>query len=95
MDKRTLTSDDIARLRSLAITDHDFLLFVRSADHLGYGRMLQIIEHEWYRAAAERGDPTSGVLVVDTCLGLMSQRKQQDWIAGYNGDPLFERITKP
>jgi hypothetical protein len=92
MNKRNLSPDDTARLRSLAITDHDFLLFVRSAAHLGYGRMLQIIAHEYYRGATEDSlCPPSGVLVVDTCLGLMSKRKQRDFIGGYTADPLFRK----
>lgn len=89
MKKQTLPTDDIARLRELAITDNDFLLFVRSAAHLGYGRMLQIIEREWYRDALEKKHPTSGVLVTERCLGFLSTRDHDDWVAGYTADPLF------
>lgn len=78
------------RMRQLAITDADFLAVVRSASHLGYGRMMQIVEREWYHAAAARGEPTSGVLVTDTCLGLMSPKKQREFISGYACDPLFK-----
>lgn len=87
--KRELTPEQIQTIRELSVTDRDFLAFVRNASHLGYGRMMQIIEREWYFSALRRGVPTSGVLVVDTCLGLMPQEKQEEFIAGYYGDELF------
>jgi hypothetical protein len=87
--KRELTPEQIRDLRELAITDHDFLAFVRSASHLGYGRMMQIVEREWYRAAQERGDPVSGVLVVSGCLGFMSRKERQEFDQAYRSDPLF------
>lgn len=94
MDKRKLGPADVRLLRELAVTDHDFLRFVRSASHLGYGRMMHIIEREWYRAAQEQGNPTSGVLVVNTCLGLMPTEDQESFIAGYESDPLFGKTRE-
>lgn len=86
---RGLTDDQIRMIRELgAGGDAAFLREVRRFSHIGYGRMMQIIEREWFRAAQERGDPTSGVLVVDTCLGLMTQADQDDWRSGYRADPL-------
>lgn len=68
-----------------------FLSVVRQLRHIGYGRMMQIIEREWYRDAVAHGESTSGVLVVCTALGLMSPENLADFVAGYEADPLFGR----
>lgn len=71
--------------------DAAFVREIRRFSHIGYGRMLQLVSREWYRAASERGDPTSGVLVDGTCLGLLSPKKQREYIAGYETDPQFRK----
>jgi hypothetical protein len=57
--------------------DREFLDFVKSHRHVGYGRMLQIISEEWYRAEKREGYPVSGVLVANACLGFLSKSKQE------------------
>jgi hypothetical protein len=57
--------------------DQQFLELVRKHKGVGYGRMLQIISEEWYRAAKREGYPVSGVLVANACLGFLSKSKQE------------------
>lgn len=92
MAKDDNSPEAIRKLRELAITERDFLTFVRAASHLGYGRMMQIVEREYYRAATEENlCPPSGVLVCDTALGLMTPTKQREFISGYEADGLFRK----
>lgn len=87
---RGLTDDQIRMIRELgAGGDAAFLREVRRFSHIGYGRMMQIIEREWFRAALEKGNPTSGVLIVGGCLGFLTPEEQDEFDAGYRADPLF------
>lgn len=67
----------------------EFLICVRQLREIGYGRMMQIIEREWYRTARKEGYPVEGVLVVDSGIGLLPPGKRAAWEAGYRADPLF------
>lgn len=80
------TCDRIYRVNPM---DIDFLSYVRSHHDMGYGRMLQIIEREWYRVARARGESGDGVLVVTQCLGLLPLNEQEEWVAGYRAESLF------
>lgn len=63
--------------------DAQFLAEVRRFKHLGYGRMMQIVSHEWYRS-----DKT-GALVVGICYGLLKGRAQREAVDMAEGDVLF------
>lgn len=57
--------------------DRGFLSFVKAHRSMGYGRMLQIVSHEWYRECKRRGDPVGGVLVANACLGFLTKKEQE------------------
>ena len=61
-----------------------FLEIVRRFRGIGYGRMLQIISHEWYRH-----DP-NGAALADTCYALLGKKKQKAYIALAESDPIFQ-----
>lgn len=70
--------------------ESEFLHHVRRLSHIGYGRMLRIVSHEYYRAAVKDGlCPPSGVLVPGTCVGLLPKDEQRDFVSGYEADTLF------
>lgn len=56
--------------------DREFLAYVQRHRVIGYGRMMQIISHEWYRECRRNDDPVSGVLVASECLGMLPKHKQ-------------------
>jgi hypothetical protein len=55
-----------------------FLTYIKNNRSMGYGRMLQMVTHEWVRDCRRRGDPTSGVLVANTCLGFLPKDERQE-----------------
>jgi hypothetical protein len=57
--------------------EQHFLAYVRSHREIGYGRMMQMISHEWFRTCRREETPTSGVLVANECLGLLSKDEQR------------------
>jgi len=66
------------------MSEEQFLAFIRANKHLGYGRMMQIISHEWWRH-----DP-HGALSVGDCYALIkpsSEKQASDFEARH--DPLF------
>lgn len=60
-----------------------FLTIVRSMKAIGYGRMMQIISHEWYRY-----DP-NGAAVANTCYGLLDEKERKAYRSLADRDPLF------
>ena len=61
-----------------------FLFCVRAFKDLGYGRMMQIISHEWYRY-----DP-NGAALANTCYGLLEGKDRAAYQALADTDPLFK-----
>lgn len=61
-----------------------FLFCVRAFAAIGYGRMMQIISHEWYRH-----DP-NGAQIATTCYGLLNGRDRRAYQELADADPLFE-----
>lgn len=57
--------------------DEEFLEFVKAHRSVGYGRMMQLISQEWFRECRRRGDPVSGVLVANACLGFLTKKEQE------------------
>lgn len=69
--------------------NHDeriFLSLVRTMKHIGYGRMMQIISHEWFRH-----DPT-GALITGTCYGLLGEKLREAYEDLAKGDRLFKDV---
>ena len=62
------------------LDDHEklFLTYIKNNRSLGYGRMMQMISHEWIRDCWRRGDPTSGVLITNECLGFLDKTEQEE-----------------
>lgn len=62
-----------------------FLNCVRQLKAIGYGRMMQIITHEWL---ANENCPADDVLVT-TALGLLPAAERARALQLYQSDPLF------
>jgi hypothetical protein len=62
--------------------ERQFLAYIKAHRQIGYGRMMQMVSHEWYRAA-ERDIPGTGAIahIANTCFGLLPERDQQAWLA--------------
>lgn len=60
--------------------DRAFLDFVQQNRSVGYGRMMQIVSHEWYRDFRRTGGPVSGVLIVNACLGSLPPDEQEEFM---------------
>lgn len=60
-----------------------FLIYVQLFKNIGYGRMQQIISHEWYRH-----DPI-GAALANTCYGLLDPPERQAYEDLAKNDPLF------
>jgi len=54
--------------------DKEFLSYVKAHKHIGYGRMMQIISHEWYQ---EHGE---GAFVSNTCFAFLSDAEQRAFL---------------
>lgn len=66
--------------------DRFFLVIVRRcASAIGYGRMMQIVSHEWWRH-----DP-NGALTVGTCYALLSPVDRETHEAMARGDDVFKK----
>ena len=61
-----------------------FLTMVRELKNIGYGRMIQIISHEWFRH-----DPI-GAALANTCYGLLDPKERPAYEALARGDELFK-----
>jgi hypothetical protein len=81
------TSREAFRLQYYGDLEHYFLAFVRSHAQIGYGRMMQIISHEWYRH-----DP-DGAGLANTAYGLLEGDEARAYRSLAERDPLF-RSTK-
>lgn len=66
-------------------SDRAFLFCVRAFKDIGYGRMMQIISHEWFRH-----DPI-GAAVANTCYGLLNGDERHAYQSLAETDPIFER----
>lgn len=58
------------------MSDEKFRQFVKGFAHIGYGRMMQIVTEEWYKAAIKKGESLEGVLV-GRPLGLLEEAERQ------------------
>lgn len=65
--------------------EQEFLEYVRRNKHLGYGRMMQIISHEWHE------HHPLGAHVTTECVGTLSDKKRREYEAVKAGDPLFRK----
>lgn len=65
------------------LEERQFLAFVRAHKEIGYGRMMQIISHEWYRH-----DP-SGAALANTCFGLLEGEERRAYEELAKSDPIF------
>ena len=61
-----------------------FLFCVRAFAVIGYGRMMQIISHEWYRHDA------IGAALANTCYGLLEGNERAAYEALAQSDSLFQ-----
>lgn len=86
-----LTDDEAKFIEAVYLTvDHFFLEFVRANKKIGYGRMMQIISHEWYHAT--QGDwQQAFVQVPSTNLGLMDKEECELYEHNFQIDPLFKQ----
>lgn len=66
------------------INERAFLYIVRSLKDIGYGRMMQIISHEWFRH-----DPI-GAALANTCYGLLNKKERIAYETLAHNDPLFK-----
>jgi hypothetical protein len=64
-------------------TERAFLFCIRAFADIGYGRMMQIISHEWYRH-----DP-NGAALANTCYGLLDGKERKAYQSLADHDPLF------
>lgn len=64
--------------------EQEFLDFVRQHHKIGYGRMMQIISHEWHRV------DDIGAMVVGTCVGLLPHDEYMAYLSTKESDPLFK-----
>jgi hypothetical protein len=61
--------------------DREFLDYVKAHRDLGYGRMMQIISHEWYRQAQrDRPSMEGGAFVANTCFAFLSEKEQRAFL---------------
>lgn len=68
------------------MTEAQFLALARdAASSLGFGRMMQIISHLWYRS-----DPI-GAQTIGRCYAQLPARQQRDALALAEADPLFSQ----
>lgn len=65
-----------------------FLILVRLLKHIGYGRMQQIISHEWYRHDA------AGAALANTCYGLLPIDERRAYAQLAESDPLFHEVLE-
>lgn len=66
------------------MTELQFLAIIRAgARSLGFGRMMQIVSHAWYRS-----DPI-GAQTIGRCYAQLPARQQRDALALAEADPLF------
>lgn len=71
MQKRVMSEEEL------------FLATLRTLTNIGYGRMIQIVSHEWYRH-----DP-DGALLANTCYGLLDGDERAAYEGIAKGDRLF------
>jgi hypothetical protein len=63
--------------------DRQFLAYVKSHRELGFGRMIQIIGHEWYRYLQREFPGTGaegGAFTDSTCFALLTKPRQEAWL---------------
>ncbi len=65
--------------------DRTFLEVVRRMRHIGYGRMMQIIAHEWF------SKDRNGVQIANTTFNQLTPIEQAGFEALYQQDPLFAK----
>lgn len=75
----------------LYAADRRFVAYVRANAHIGYGRMLQLIQREWMRQAANPGDAH----MVRGCVGLLARPRYREELRGAIEDAAFEGDPLP
>jgi hypothetical protein len=61
--------------------DRQFLAYVKKHRELGFGRMIQIIGHEWYRVLQhEYPGAEGGAFAGSTCFALLPAKEQELWL---------------
>jgi hypothetical protein len=78
-------------MQKLELEERAFLAAVRAFEHIGYGRMQQIVEREWYRFATQDDlCRPSAVKIVNTMIGQLTDEERVRWMSGYRADPIFD-----
>ena len=94
MDDLQLTDEEWQQLEAIhAIfvpAERMFLEFVRANKQIGYGRMMQIISHEWYRAYEGDRAVQLGVFDGGRCVGMLPKEDRELYELTCRSDPVFE-----
>jgi hypothetical protein len=61
--------------------ERQFLAYVKERREIGFGRMMQIIGHAWYRyLQREHPGLEGGAFATNTCFALLTEQTQQAWL---------------
>lgn len=67
---------------TFTITDEErqFLAYVKTHKGIGYGRMMQMISHAWYRYTERTIGTGEGAQLANTCVAFLSERDKQAYL---------------
>ena len=76
---------------ALTAQDKQFLDMVRQHKPVGYGRMMSIISHQWFRELeAKYGEGYGGIAFDTVTVGSLSDEERKEYMSYYRSDPLFK-----